>query len=91
MIIRLPRHPNYLSQDPESISRTFLEQFALVSVKVETIPLWLVSETLDETFYTFSGTYKLVACRLQAVGRACKTPDLLDEKESWSCITTVYV
>ena len=30
MIIRLPRHPNYLSQDPESISRIFLEQFALV-------------------------------------------------------------
>ena len=31
MIIGLPRHPNYLSQDPESNSRTFLEQFALVS------------------------------------------------------------
>ena len=30
MIIGLPRHPNYLSQDPESNSRTFLEQFALV-------------------------------------------------------------
>ena len=31
MIICLPHHPNYLSKDPESISRTFLEQFALVS------------------------------------------------------------
>ena len=30
MIICLPHHPNYLSKDPESISRTFLEQFALV-------------------------------------------------------------
>ena len=26
-----PRHPNHLSQDPDSISRTFLEQFDLVS------------------------------------------------------------
>ena len=25
-----PRHPNHLSKDPDSISRTFLEQFALV-------------------------------------------------------------
>ena len=31
MIIRPPRYPNHLSQDPNSISRTFLEQFALVS------------------------------------------------------------
>ena len=42
MIIRLPRHPNYLSQDPESISRTFLEQFALVfnfqGVEVSIVP-----------------------------------------------------
>ena len=30
MIIRQPRHPNHLSQDPYSISRTFLEQFALI-------------------------------------------------------------
>ena len=30
MIIRHPRRPNHLSQDPDSISRTFLEQFALV-------------------------------------------------------------
>ena len=30
MIIRHPRHPNHLSQDPDSISRTFLEQFAPV-------------------------------------------------------------
>ena len=30
MIICHPRHPNHLSQDPDSISRTFLEQFALV-------------------------------------------------------------
>ena len=32
IIIGLPRHPNYLSKDPESISRTFLEQFALVNI-----------------------------------------------------------
>ena len=32
MIIRHPRHPNHLSQDLNSISRTFLEQFALVSI-----------------------------------------------------------
>ena len=32
MIICLPHHPNYLSKDPESISRTFLEQFALVQL-----------------------------------------------------------
>ena len=31
MIIRHPCHPNHLSQDPDSISRTFLEQFVLVS------------------------------------------------------------
>ena len=31
MIIRHPRHPNHLSQDLDSISRTFLEQFALVT------------------------------------------------------------
>ena len=30
MIIRHPRHPNHLSQDLDSISRTFLEQFVLV-------------------------------------------------------------
>ena len=30
MIIHHPRHPNHLSQDLDSISRTFLEQFALV-------------------------------------------------------------
>ena len=30
MIIRRPRHPNHLSQDPDSISQTFLEQFVLV-------------------------------------------------------------
>ena len=30
MIICHPRHPNHLSQDLNSISRTFLEQFALV-------------------------------------------------------------
>ena len=32
MIIRHPRHPNYLSQDLNSVLRTFLEQFALVYV-----------------------------------------------------------
>ena len=32
MIICHPRRPNYLSQDLNSISRTFLEQFALVSI-----------------------------------------------------------
>ena len=31
MIISHPRHPNHLSQDLDSISRTFLEQFALVT------------------------------------------------------------
>ena len=31
MIMRHPRLPNHLSQDPDLISRTFLEQFALVS------------------------------------------------------------
>ena len=31
MIIRHPCHPNHLTQDLNSISRTFLEQFALVS------------------------------------------------------------
>ena len=30
MIIRHPRHPNHLSQDPDSILQTFLEQFVLV-------------------------------------------------------------
>ena len=30
MIIRYPCHPNHLSQDPDSISQTFLEQFAPV-------------------------------------------------------------
>ena len=30
MIIRHPQHPNHLSQDLDSISRTFLEHFALV-------------------------------------------------------------
>ena len=30
MIVCHPRHPNHLSQDPDSISRTFLEQFVLV-------------------------------------------------------------
>ena len=30
MIVCYPRHPIHLCQDPESISRTFLEQFALV-------------------------------------------------------------
>ena len=29
-IIRNPRHPSHLSQDPDSIFRTFLEQFVLV-------------------------------------------------------------
>ena len=39
VIIRHPRHPNHLSKDPDSISRTFLEQFALFS------GLWWVSFT----------------------------------------------
>ena len=30
MIILHPRHPNHLSKDPDSISRTLLEQFAFV-------------------------------------------------------------
>ena len=30
MITRHPRHPNHLSQDPDLISQTFLEQFVLV-------------------------------------------------------------
>ena len=30
MIIRHPHYPNHLSQDPDSISRTFLEQFDIV-------------------------------------------------------------
>ena len=30
MIIRQPRHPSHLCQGPDSISRTFLEQFVLV-------------------------------------------------------------
>ena len=33
MILRYPRHPNHLSQDPYSISWTFLEQFALLKVE----------------------------------------------------------
>ena len=32
IIIWHPHHPNHLSQDLNSISRTFLEQFALVSI-----------------------------------------------------------
>ena len=31
MIIRHPRHPSHLCQDPDSISQTFLEQFVLVA------------------------------------------------------------
>ena len=32
MIIRHPRHPSHLCQDPNSISRTFLEQLVLVNL-----------------------------------------------------------
>ena len=35
----IPRHPNHLSQDPDSISRTFLEQFALVLVVITATPI----------------------------------------------------
>ena len=35
MIICYPRHPNHLSQDLDSILRTFLEQFALVTTVIQ--------------------------------------------------------
>ena len=34
MIIRHPSHPSHLCQDPDSISRTFLEQVVLVSIVI---------------------------------------------------------
>ena len=45
MIIGLPRHPNYLSQDPESNSRTFLEQFALVKIQNYSSRIWKQSSS----------------------------------------------
>ena len=38
MIICHPRHPNHLFQDLDSISRTFLEQFALVKFFLNLFP-----------------------------------------------------
>ena len=35
MIICHPCHPTHLSKDPDSMSQTFLEQFALVSLNLE--------------------------------------------------------
>ena len=43
-IICNPRHPSHLSQDPDSISRTFLEQFVLVKSLLISIG-GLVSQT----------------------------------------------
>ena len=53
MIICLPHHPNYLSKDPESISRTFLEQFALVSdslCRSSSLSATQIKEQLQERF-----------------------------------------
>ena len=50
MITHNPRHPNHLSQDPDSILRTFLEQFVLVCI-------FLQIEVADKIFATiFSGS-----------------------------------
>ena len=45
MIIRHPRHLSHLSQDPDSISRTFLEQFALVILQVGNADGWEEQES----------------------------------------------
>ena len=48
MIARHPRHRHrHLSQDPDSISRTFLEQFVLVILTGNGLP---ADSTVDETF-----------------------------------------
>ena len=52
-----PRHPNYLSQDPESISRTFLEQFALVGIfNLQQFFYWNL-EALSFALFIFASTF----------------------------------
>ena len=47
MIIRQPRHPNHLSQDPDSISLTFLEQFVLVHFILLEVLVWKQSNITE--------------------------------------------
>ena len=65
---RHPRHPNHLSQDKDSLSRTFLEQFALVHIFHFRVDPCLTCNTdamcteadilTGKTIQTFYGGYK---------------------------------
>ena len=70
MIIRHPRHPSHLCQDPNSISRTFLEQLVLISflqcVVVAEIYLmvweFMPSLPIGVTFCHSSGKFQIMQC-----------------------------
>ena len=51
MIIRHPHHPIHLSQDLDSISRTFLEQFALVCFQVRCMSPACFSSSSDQSSF----------------------------------------